>query len=150
VAGTPLDSAGALAAAGIVTPADSAAGEVVYRGAGKCLSCHGAAGEGVAQLGPNLRDQQWIVGDGSLATIARAVREGIAPPKEFPIAMPAYASSLPDDAINRVAAYVYALSHVGGVQHDSLAPRPDSARVPAPNAPPPVPRPTVPAPEPPR
>jgi len=140
----PAESVAALAAAGIVTPADSAAGEVVYRGAGRCLSCHGATGEGVAQLGPSLRDERWITGDGSPEGIARAVRDGISPPKEFSIAMPAYARQLPEEAITRVAAYVYALSHAGAVQRDSLAPRPDSARVPQPTVPPPAPLPVGP------
>jgi mono/diheme cytochrome c family protein len=156
VTAVPVDSGGVAAAPGLVSPADSAAGETVYRGAGRCLSCHGTTGEGVAQLGPSLRDERWIVGDGSPAAIARAVRDGVSPPREFPIAMPAYAGQLPEEAIARVAAYVYALSHQGGVQRDSLAPRPDSARVPTPDVPPgaaprpTVPRPTVPAPGAPR
>ncbi len=145
----PTDSTGASAAPGLVTPADSAAGEVVYRGAGRCLSCHGTTGEGVAGLGPSLRDDRWIVGDGSPAAIARAVRDGVSPPKEFPIAMPAYAGQLPEEAIGRVAAYVYAISHVGAVPRDSLATPADSARVPRPTVPaPPTLRPTVPAPAP--
>jgi mono/diheme cytochrome c family protein len=144
---TLADSAGTPGVALVITAADSADGEMVYRGAGRCLSCHGATGEGVAQLGPSLRDERWITGDGSPEGIARAVRDGVSPPKEFPIAMPAYARQLPEEAIARVAAYVFALSHAGAVQRDSLAPRPDSARVPTPGAPPgAVPRPTVPAP----
>ena len=135
----PAESLAALAAAGIVTPADSAAGEVVYRGAGRCLSCHGATGEGVAQLGPSLRDERWIVGDGSVDAIARVVREGSLPPKEFPIAMPAYGRQLSEEAIGRVAAYVFALSHPGSVQRDSAAtpalPPVDSARPPRPTVP---------------
>jgi mono/diheme cytochrome c family protein len=130
----PGDSA-ALAAGGAVTAADSAAGEAIFRGEGRCLSCHGATGEGVAQLGPNLRDARWITGDGSRAAIERTVREGSLPPKEFPIAMPAYDRQLPAEGIARVAAYVFAISHPGAVRADSVAIAPDST---------PVPRPTVP------
>ena len=129
----PVDSA-AVAAGGFVTVADSAAGEAVFRGEGRCMSCHGTTGEGVAQLGPNLRDARWITGDGSLAAIERTVREGSLPPKEFPIAMPAYDRQLPAEAIARVAAYVFAISHPGAVRADSLPAAPDTA----------PPRPTVP------
>ena len=138
---TLADSAGTPGVALVITAADSADGEMVYRGAGRCLSCHGATGEGVAGLGPNLRDDQWLLGDGSVQAIARTVRDGVSPPRNFPGAMPAYAGQLPDESIARVAAYVFAISHAGAVQRDSLAPRPDSARVPQPTVPPPAPLP---------
>jgi mono/diheme cytochrome c family protein len=126
------DSAGTAGGAVVITAADSADGELVYRGAGRCLSCHGATGEGVAGLGPNLRDDQWLLGDGSVQAIARTVRDGVSPPRNFPGAMPAYAGQLPDEPIARVAAYVFAISHAGAVQHDSLAAPADTTRVPDP------------------
>jgi mono/diheme cytochrome c family protein len=129
---TLADSAGTPGVALVITAADSADGEMVYRGAGRCLSCHGATGEGVAGLGPNLRDDQWLLGDGSVQAIARTVRDGVSPPRNFPGAMPAYAGQLPDESIARVAAYVFAISHAGAVQRDSLAAPADTTRVPDP------------------
>ena len=110
---------------------DSAAGDAVYRGRGQCLSCHGARGEGVANLGPALGDPQWLHGDGSRAAIEHVVAVGVSPPRVFPIAMPAYADQLTADQIRQVAAYVFALSHPGVVVPDTLPTRPDSIPVPA-------------------
>jgi mono/diheme cytochrome c family protein len=104
----------------VVSEADSADGEMVFRGVGRCASCHGTAGEGVARLGPSLRDAQWIAGDGSVASIERVVREGVAPPREFPVVMPAFAGQLSAQELSSVAKYVHTLSHPGAIRRDSL------------------------------
>jgi cytochrome c oxidase cbb3-type subunit 3 len=106
---------------------DSAGGEAVYRGAGRCLSCHGAAGEGVQNLGPSLRDAEWLQGDGSRTAIEHVVAAGVSPPRVFPIAMPAYADQLSPEQIRLVAAYVFTLSHPGSVVPDSLGLPADTA-----------------------
>jgi len=41
----------------------------------KCAACHGAEGQGV--IGPNLTDDYWIHGDGSIATIIKVANEGV-------------------------------------------------------------------------
>ena len=64
-------------------------------------------------MGPNLTDSEWIHGDGSYDFIVATVTSGI--PKEKAkggIAMPAKGgSSISDDDVKAVAAYVYSLSH---------------------------------------
>lgn len=145
------------------TQTDIAAGDVLYRGAGRCVGCHGALGEGAGTLGPSLRDSTWSNGDGSIAAIERVIANGAPPSGAYRIAMPAYASQLGMPDIGRLAAYVYALSHPGAGAPDTL-PTPTEAgnvdarpTVPAAaaggtttDAPARVARPTVPPPPPPR
>lgn len=38
-------------------------GKVLYSGAAACFGCHGAAGEGVLNLGPPLDESEWVTGD---------------------------------------------------------------------------------------
>lgn len=109
-----------VATARSITIADSAAGDALYRGAGRCVGCHGAVGEGAAALGPNLRDAEWTSGDGSVAGIERVIANGVSAGGAYRIAMPAYASQLAMADIGRVAAYVYTLSHPGSVATDTL------------------------------
>lgn len=135
--GTTPDPA-ALADAGpdLIAPLDSALGETVYRGIGRCLSCHGAAGVGVPGLGPDLRDGRWLVGDATVASVARIVREGVSPPVEARTAMPGFASLLSEEQIARVAAYVVALSRPDAMLRDPAPPDSagaDSAAVPFPS-----------------
>jgi len=42
-----------------VTAAMVEEGEGIYGGAGICMSCHGATGEGIPNLGANLTDDEW-------------------------------------------------------------------------------------------
>jgi len=118
----PVPSAAPAAggAAGAIALADSAAGDALYRGAGKCVGCHGAVGEGASTLGPSLRDSAWTSGDGSVAGIERVIANGAPAGGAFRIAMPAYASQLGIADIQRVASYVYTLSHPGAVAADTL------------------------------
>jgi mono/diheme cytochrome c family protein len=99
--------------------ADSAAGETLFRRSGKCLACHGPTGGGLQGLGADLRDADWLHGDGSLAFVQRTIRDGIARPAVSPIAMPASASTLTPEEIYRIAAYVYTLSHPGSAVADT-------------------------------
>jgi cytochrome c oxidase cbb3-type subunit III len=72
-------------------------GHTVYRA--NCMSCHGQEGEGDPNLGvPNLRDQDWLYGSGSIASIERIVAYGIRSrhPKAWNLTdMPAYARATP-------------------------------------------------------
>jgi mono/diheme cytochrome c family protein len=122
MAAPAADSAGLASATGArsITAADSAAGDALYHGAGRCVGCHGALGEGASTLGPSLRDSVWTSGDGSVAGIERVIANGAPAGGAFRIAMPAYASQLGMPDIARLAAYVYTLSHAGSVAVDTL------------------------------
>jgi len=115
---------------GFVLIADSVAGDVLFRRKGKCLSCHGLAGAGIAALGPDLRDSVWLHGDGSFAFIQRTIMEGIARPKVASIGMPAFAraanvsasalsTTLSAEEIYHISAYVYTLSQRGRAVADT-------------------------------
>lgn len=109
----------------IVYRSDSTAGYAIYHGRGRCFTCHGQLGEGTPHLGPALTDSTWVDGDGSLDSIRSVIANGVAVPRQFPVAMPAYAGTLRDADIADVAAYIYAISHSGVTLPDSF--RPDTA-----------------------
>jgi mono/diheme cytochrome c family protein len=140
---TQVDSA-AIVAPTLVLLADSAAGDVLYRRKGKCLSCHGLAGKGLDGLGANLQDDQWLHGDGSIPFIQRTIVEGIARPAVSPVVMPAFATTLTPEEVYRIAAYVYTLSHPGAAVADTTrvpidtVPPIDTLPPASPVAPPPV------------
>ena len=72
---------------------------------------HGANAQGA--VGPNLTDAEWIHSDGSYDAIVKQVTTGV--PKEQSksgIPMPPKGgSTITDDEVKAVAAYVYSLSH---------------------------------------
>jgi cbb3-type cytochrome c oxidase subunit III len=93
------------------TPALAQKGDSIFHGPGLCYACHGANAQGA--VGPNLTDSEWIHGDGSYDFIVATVTSGI--PKEKAkggVPMPAKGgSSISDEDVKAVAAYVYSLSH---------------------------------------
>ena len=95
------------------SPAMIALGDSVFHGkAGTalCYVCHGPAGRGVAGLGPDLTDKEWLHGDGSVTLIAKVVTDGVLKPKKLPAPMPPKGGGqLSDAQINAVAAYVHSL-----------------------------------------
>jgi cbb3-type cytochrome c oxidase subunit III len=97
-----------------VTPAAIAQGASIFHTAGNCYACHGSKGEGV--VGPSLTDAQWIHGDGSYDMIVATVTKGI--PKEEAkggVPMPPKGgSTITDEQVKAVAAYVWSLSHKTG------------------------------------
>jgi cbb3-type cytochrome c oxidase subunit III len=99
------------AASAAVTPAAIARGDSVFHKSGLCYACHGTNAEGT--VGPNLTDAEWLHGDGSYDMIVATVTAGI--PKEKAkkgVAMPAKGgSTISDEEVKAVAAYVYSLSH---------------------------------------
>lgn len=103
----------------LVLVADSAVGDSIFNRRGTCFTCHGERGVGMANLGPDLRDDTWLHGDGSFASILRVITEGIAVPKASPIGMPAFNGRLSELERYRVAAYVFSLSHAGSVVADT-------------------------------
>jgi cbb3-type cytochrome c oxidase subunit III len=97
-------------AAAAVTPAAVAKGDTIFHKNGLCYACHGSNAEGT--VGPNLTDAEWIHGDGSYESIMATVTAGV--PKEKAksgIMMPPKGgSSITDEEVKAVAAYVYSLS----------------------------------------
>ena len=109
---TPDTATGkAPASAAAVTPALIAQGDKVFHGPGNCYACHGSNGQGA--VGPNLTDAEWIHSKGTFEEIVAQVTHGV--PKEESksgIPMPPKGgSTISDDDVKAVAAYVYSLSH---------------------------------------
>jgi cytochrome c oxidase cbb3-type subunit III len=75
-------------------------GKVIF--ISKCVSCHGQNGEGF--IGPNLTDNHWISGDGSLAAIFTVIKKGV-PAK----GMIAWETMLKQDELVAAANYVKSL-----------------------------------------
>ncbi|MEK6253471.1 MAG: c-type cytochrome [Gemmatimonadales bacterium] len=95
-----------------VTPAMVEEGEGIYNGAGICMSCHGATGEGIPSLGANLTDDEWLHVDGSYESIVQNILEGVtAQESSSGVPMPAKGgTAITDDQVAAVAAYVWTLS----------------------------------------
>jgi glucose/arabinose dehydrogenase/cytochrome c551/c552 len=108
-AAAPAAAAGAALPAG-VTATQVAAGDALYHST-TCQACHGGDAKGTA-LGPDLTDAKWLWGDGGLASIAKAINEGVAAPKEYRSPMPANGGATLSAADQQaVAAYVWSVSH---------------------------------------
>lgn len=94
-----------------VTPQMVTRGEQVFLGSGGCALCHGADATGL--LGPDLTDDVWFDAKGRYSTIGQIITKHISeitstggvamPPKGGP--------GLSEDEIQKVAAYVWFLSH---------------------------------------
>ena len=97
------------------TAAEVALGDSVFHGkagGALCYVCHGPAAKGVAGLGPDLTDTEWLNSDGTLASIEKVVLEGVPKPKKMPAPMPPKGGGqLTAAQVRAVAAYVYSLSH---------------------------------------
>ena len=94
-----------------VTPAAIAQGDSIFHKDGLCYACHGTNAQGA--VGPNLTDAEWLHGDGSYDFIVATVTSGIPAEKAkkgIPM-LPKGGSSITDDQVKAVAAYVYSLSH---------------------------------------
>ena len=101
---------GQTASPGGPAPALIARGDSVFHGPGNCYACHGSKGEGL--VGPSLVDAEWIHSKGTEEEIAAQVMKGV--PKEKSksgIPMPPKGgSTISDDDVKAVAAYVHSLS----------------------------------------
>ncbi len=93
------------------TPAAIAQGDSIFHGKGNCYACHGATAQGA--VGPNLTDAEWIHNDGSYDAIVKQITTGVAKEEsKSGIPMPAKGgSSITDDEVKSVAAYVVSLGH---------------------------------------
>jgi cytochrome c oxidase cbb3-type subunit III len=83
-------------------PARVATGNEVFQA--KCMACHQPDGGGVLGLGPNLTDNYWKTGDGSLGSIYATVRDGVAG-----TAMQAWDQLLKPQELQDVVAFTYSL-----------------------------------------
>ncbi len=94
-----------------VTPEAIAQGDSIFHKTGNCYACHGPDAHGL--VGPNLTDSAWIHGDGSYDFIVATVTKGF--PKEESksgiVMPPKGGSTITDEQVKQVAAYVYSLSH---------------------------------------
>jgi cbb3-type cytochrome c oxidase subunit III len=111
LAGVRPVAAQAAAAPAAVTPAAIAKGDTIFHKTGLCYACHGSNAEGT--VGPNLTDAEWLHGDGSYDMIVAIVTSGVPVDKaKKGIAMPPKGgSSITEEDVKAVAAYVYSLSH---------------------------------------
>jgi mono/diheme cytochrome c family protein len=118
-----------------ILASDSAAGDALYRGVGRCAGCHGAAGEGVEGLGPNLRDESWLHG-GTRREIRAVVAAGASPARgSFSVMMPAYGGQLDAAQLAQLTAYVWTLSRPGTVVPDTAFALPPATPPAAPPSP---------------
>ena len=96
-----------------VTEQAIAEGKTLFSGLGLCYACHGQDGSGVPNLGSDLTDSEWSQSDGSFQEILATIIEGVSSEKSSTgTVMPAKGgSSLNDDQLKAVAAYVWSLSN---------------------------------------
>jgi mono/diheme cytochrome c family protein len=94
-----------------LSPELIAQGDKIFHGAGNCYACHGTNAQG--SVGPNLTDAEWIHSKGTYEDIVAQVTKGV--PKEESksgiVMPPKGGSTISDDEVKAVAAYVYSLSH---------------------------------------
>lgn len=113
-----LGAAGATAAraqdlpAGVTQAMIENGGEI-FRGEGLCHACHGQQGKGIPNLGADLTDDEWLHSDGSLDGIIATITQGVSGDESTvgTTMPPKGGSSISDEKIKAVAAYVWSLSH---------------------------------------
>lgn len=88
-------------------------GGKLFRGDGICHACHGPQGKGIPNLGANLTDEKWLHSDGSIDGILKTITNGVTGDQSsVGVSMPAKGgSSLNEQQLRAVAAYVWSLSH---------------------------------------
>jgi len=93
-----------------VTPEMVAEGKTIFEGPGTCLACHGPDAKGTT-LAPNLTDEEWINTTGRVYDeIVNLIMTGVPQPKQHPSPMPPKGgSSITDEQVRAVAAYVFSL-----------------------------------------
>lgn len=77
--------------------------------AATCVVCHGPDANGT-QLGPSLREGDWIGISGGYDDLVRVIREGVPRPARYPVPMPPRGGAdYSDEQVREIAAYVYGL-----------------------------------------
>jgi glucose/arabinose dehydrogenase/mono/diheme cytochrome c family protein len=111
-------NAGQLSAASLPVPPGAtkeqvALGERIFRGeasGGTCSGCHGSDARGGPQA-PSLVKGRWLVGDGSLKSIAETITNGVPRPHNYEVPMPPKGGApLSESDVAAVAAYVWAIN----------------------------------------
>ena len=93
-----------------VTVAMAREGQDIFHGEGVCVTCHLRQGAG-GPLAPDLTDDVWLHIDGEYESMVNIIMTGVPVPQEHPGQMLARAgTSITDDQVRAVAAYVYTLS----------------------------------------
>jgi cytochrome c oxidase cbb3-type subunit 3 len=94
-----------------VTQAMVDKGNAIYHKEGLCYACHGQDAKGL--VGPNLTDDVWLHSKGTFDDIVKQIISGVTKEQsKSGVPMPAKGgSSISDDDVKNVAAYVYSLSH---------------------------------------
>lgn len=95
-----------------VTPEMVAAGQQIFTSEGLCYTCHGQDATGTA-LAPNLTDDTWLnISGRNYDEIVQLVQTGVPQPVEAPAPMPPRGgSTITDQQVNEVAAYVVSLGN---------------------------------------
>ncbi|MGH7701996.1 MAG: c-type cytochrome [Gemmatimonadales bacterium] len=95
-----------------VTEAMIEKGNEVFHKAGLCYACHGSEAKGL--VGPNLTDDVWLHSKGTYQEIVTQVSTGVTKEesKSGIVMPPKGGSSISDDEVEAVAAYVWSLSHL--------------------------------------
>jgi glucose/arabinose dehydrogenase/mono/diheme cytochrome c family protein len=99
------------------TKEEIALGERIFHGeaaGGTCSGCHGSDARGGPQA-PSLVKGRWLIGDGSLKSIAETIVNGVPKPHNYEVPMPPKGGSpLSDSDVAAVAAYVWAIGQTHG------------------------------------
>ena len=87
-------------------------GKTLFHGAGLCTVCHGQDAKGMPNMGANLTDTTWLHNDGSYEGILNTIKSGVTSEQSTTgtVMPPKGGSSLSDDQVKAVAAYVWSLS----------------------------------------
>ncbi len=88
-------------------------GKAIFNGAGICMACHGMDAKGMPNLGANLTDEEWNMGDGSYEAIVEIIQEGVSSDKSSSgtVMPPKGGTQITDEQLHAVAAYVWSLSN---------------------------------------
>lgn len=102
--------------------ADLDAGKVIFNKPGFCVTCHGSDGSGMVNgapgIGPNLTDNYWLNGDGSIKSVFTVVKNGGRPNK----GMVSWSNQLSPREMAQVASYVKSLKPAKtGKDHEAEA-----------------------------
>ena len=94
-----------------VTAEMVAEGQAIFTGVGICHACHGPDATGVGNLAPNLTDDTWLnISGRNYDEIVNLIMTGVPQPTEAAAPMLARGgSSITDEQVRAVAAYVYTL-----------------------------------------
>ncbi|HSG30987.1 MAG TPA: cbb3-type cytochrome c oxidase N-terminal domain-containing protein [Thermodesulfobacteriota bacterium] len=68
----------------------------------KCAACHGAEAQGL--IGPNMTDDYWIHGDGSITSILKIANEGV-----LDKGMPPWKGVIDVKLLEKVSVYIYSI-----------------------------------------